>query len=191
MQQKRSVVRVAAALVAVSLLGLGTAAASAATTEREVVVPDPVGDVESNGEESERLVSATDVTKVVYRFAEAPAHDNNLAVKIRIHHGRTLTGAEHKHRAVTRFTHNTSDYRLVHTLSSGRLFVLKDDTWTRVHAAWMSVKGGDGLMVVKFPVSALGRAFTMEDLRTRLRVTNTSIVDRTTTDEGLPVFPPR
>ena len=150
------------------------------------MAPDPVGDVQSGGAESPRVVTATDVTKVVYAVTGSAE-----AVKIRIVHGRTLAGPAGHHRAVTTFTHDGSDYRLSYTSDSASLFLLEGDTWTRLHPRGLSTDGSDGQLAVRFPISALGRAFVMDDLRTRLVVAGTSIVDRTSTDEELPVYPPR
>lgn len=191
MRQSRSTVRTSTALAALTLLGVGVPVAYADTVEREVVVSDPADDVEADSDERQRLVDATDVTKVQYRVGDEPGHDGSWTVKIRISHGETLTGDKHRHRAVTRFAHNGDAYRLVNRVHAAELFVRENDAWASVDLEWMVAKGGDGLMVVKFPVSALGRAFTMENLRTRLTVTSTSIVDRTSTDEDLPVYPPR
>lgn len=195
MHRNRALTCASVALVSVSLLQVGTAATSTAADSRRIDTLDPSGDVETTAEEKPRLVAATDVTKVVYRAEDAPAHDDpgNLAVKIRIVHGRTLTGSEHHHREVTRFRHNGSAYRLVSDLDSAALSVREDDEWTRVHPEWIFATGGDGRLVVKFPVAVLGRAFVLKHLRTRLHVTHTTIVDRTAVEAGqqLAVYPPR
>jgi hypothetical protein len=187
------------ALLALTSLGLcatGVVAgnvdtAVAATDDARVVVTDEADDVDTDGEENPALVSATDVSKVVYRVGEASNHDGDRAVKIRIFHAETLSDGEHRHRGVTTFTHDDRDYRLVHDLDSATLLVLKGDAWKQLHPEWISANGADGQLAVTFPVAALGRAFTMQELRTRLVVSGTSIVDRTRTDDELPVYPPR
>lgn len=195
MHRRRCTTRTAVALAGATLLGAGMpTVAQADTVEREVVASDDTDDVTADCGEDAALVAATDISEVAYRVGDAPAHEgaDRWAVKIRIAHGETLTGTEHQHRAVTKFTHDDDKYRLVSTLDSASLSVRgDDDTWTEVEPAWMAAKGGEGLLIVKFPVAALGDAFQMDDLRTKLVVPGTSIVDRATTDEGLPVYPPR
>ncbi|CAA9351658.1 MAG: hypothetical protein AVDCRST_MAG36-2031 [uncultured Nocardioidaceae bacterium] len=192
MRHNRSTVTAAAAVAGVVLLS-GTPASHAAAVEREVVSSDESGDVEADCGEDSGLVAATDVTEVAYRIGDAPAHQNPgvWAVKIRITHGETLTDDGHEHRAVTKFNHEADDYRLVSTLDTATLAVRQDDAWAEVVPTWMVAKGGDGKLIVKFPVAVFGPAFEMDELRTKLVVVGTSIVDRTATEDALPVYPPR
>jgi hypothetical protein len=199
MSQTRVVLGLPAALVVLTLLGASDTTvaadprrtAQAATDDARVVVTDEAGDVEADDDEDAGQVSATDVSKVVYRVGEASNHDGDRAVKIRIFHAETSSGDGPRHRGITTFTHDDRDYRLVHDLDSATLLVRKGESWKRLDPEWIGANGGEGQLAVAFPVSALGRAFTMEELRTRLVVSGTSIVDRTRTDEALPVYPPR